>query len=229
MSSQYSDWDFSRHPVTDAWPVKMPCITASHLSDVLGEDELPKAFYSVRPPLISEWNCSSSALDTVWSSRRSHWLITVHWKTAPWPAGCSTSERGTLCVSIVSPQLWTLWAFAVPEMAWTLTGKGDGLMDFSCSSLGEGCPLLSMSWTADQCVDYRGTTWGVKTVSEENLPALAIAESRAQSHCGTWALYQRRVGEFGNGGSDQAPKWPKTQRSKAVFRRPRVRVSWDDD
>lgn len=68
------------------------------------------------------------ALDTVWSSRQSHWLITVPWKVAPWPDGCNISERATQCVWIANLQLWTPWAFVVLVMAWTLTGKGEELV-----------------------------------------------------------------------------------------------------
>lgn len=61
----------------------------------------------------------------------------------PWPDGCSISERATQCAWIVNLQLWTLWAFVVLVMAWTLMGKGEtgwrilsaliwGDMSFSC-------------------------------------------------------------------------------------------------
>ena len=88
----------------------------------------------------SKWNCSFfffSILDTVWSSRQSHWLITVPWKIAPWPDGCSISERATQCAWVVSLQLWTLWAFVVLVMAWILTGKGERLV---------GGFLLALIW-----------------------------------------------------------------------------------
>lgn len=76
-------------------------------------------------------------LDTVWSSRQSHWLITVPWRIAPWPDGCSISERATQCAWIVSLQRWTLWAFVVLVMAWILTGKGERLV---------GGFLLALIW-----------------------------------------------------------------------------------
>lgn len=90
-------------------------------------------FLSLSPALGHFWLTASEiapffffffALDTVWSSRQSHWLTTVPRKTSPWPDGCSISERATRCVWIVSLQLWTLQAFDVLETAWTLTGKG---------------------------------------------------------------------------------------------------------
>ena len=93
-------------------------------ADVLGDDKLPKTFCSIRPPLSTVNEIGPFfVVDTVWSSRLSHWLITAPWKTAPWHDGCSTYERGTQCVSIVNRQPWTLWVSVVLEMAWILMGK----------------------------------------------------------------------------------------------------------
>lgn len=131
-------------------------------------------FYSVRPPLISEWNCSSSALDTVWSSRPSPWRLTVHWKTAPWPAGCSTSERGTRCVSTVNRQLWTLWAFAVPEMAWTRTGKGGRWVGL----------FLFLIWRGLSSPLHVLNSWPVCRLSRHDLGSQNSEENFPAGHCG---------------------------------------------
>lgn len=101
-----------------------------NLSNVLGGCRLPKAFYSVSLSLITPHeSVAFFVLDIVWSSRQSHWLITVLWKIALWLDGCSISERGTQCALIVNAQLWILWAFAVLEMAWTLMGKEETLVE----------------------------------------------------------------------------------------------------
>ena len=118
------------------------------------------------------------ALDTVWSSRQSHWLITVPWKIAPWPDGCNISERATQYVWIVNLQLWTLWAFVVLVMAWTLTGKGEKLV---------GGFFLALIW-GDMASSCHAQQTSMRSGSHNSGEKLPSGRSRVQDPVHTLGL-----------------------------------------